>query len=159
LSVSVCLHIPIPFSNPHFPNPLPFPSKNIETEVEIGFSSVSIRFHHCSLGRYAAAVAVRPSRSHCPSRSQRPAPASLPPASPSSHTAAWCQVDHGRMAMSSRKKMTSWPLWKGKKRPETVCFYQLLNFHARASISGIRENFRSGWILSFLRFVNGCFPF
>lgn len=48
-----------------------------------------------------------------PSTAASPA-ASQPPAPPSSHTAAWCQVDHGRMAMSSRKKMTSWSLWKGK---------------------------------------------
>jgi hypothetical protein len=46
LSVSVCPHISIPFSNPHFPNPLPFPQKkNIETEVEIRFS---IRFRSFS---------------------------------------------------------------------------------------------------------------
>jgi hypothetical protein len=37
LSVFVCPHIPILFSNPYFLNPLPFPPKNIETEVEIGF--------------------------------------------------------------------------------------------------------------------------
>jgi hypothetical protein len=35
--VSVHPHIPVSFPNPHFPNPIPFPPKNIETEVEMGF--------------------------------------------------------------------------------------------------------------------------
>jgi hypothetical protein len=30
-------HIPIPFPNLHFSNPISFPPTNIETEVEIGF--------------------------------------------------------------------------------------------------------------------------
>jgi hypothetical protein len=44
LSICIC---PFPFSNPYFPNSLPFLSKkNIETKIEIGFS---VRFHRYSL--------------------------------------------------------------------------------------------------------------
>jgi len=57
--VSVLPHNPIPFPYPYFPNPIPFLSKNIETEVEIRFfrrngnrnkvfPSVSVHFHRYS---------------------------------------------------------------------------------------------------------------
>ena len=64
------------------------------------------------------------------------------PRPPPSHTPAWCQVGHGRIAMSSSKKMSSWPLWKGKKRHKTFAFYRLLTC-THASVLGICENFGS----------------
>jgi hypothetical protein len=49
LFVSAYPYIPIPFPNPHFPNRIPFPPKDIETEIEMvffrPFPSVSVRFH------------------------------------------------------------------------------------------------------------------
>jgi hypothetical protein len=48
-------HIPILFPNLHFPNPILFPLKNIETEVEIGFfrpfPSVFIATHKVGASR------------------------------------------------------------------------------------------------------------
>jgi hypothetical protein len=46
LSVSVCPHIPIPFSNPHFPNPaFVFVKKYKNRSKNRVFLSVFIRFH------------------------------------------------------------------------------------------------------------------
>jgi hypothetical protein len=46
LSVSVCPHIPIPFSNPHFLNPLPFPLKKYKNRSRNRvFPSAFVRFH------------------------------------------------------------------------------------------------------------------
>jgi hypothetical protein len=70
LFVSVCPYIPIPFSNPHFPNPILFPPKNIETEVEIWFfrpfPSVFIAIRDACFLPSPAMLVVRPTDTDSP---------------------------------------------------------------------------------------------